>query len=1039
MIALWLLASSAFAADGVVEGVVLDGDRYRPIAGATVTVDIDGDDDPSTVTAGDGSFRVFAPPGRWPVIVTLQSGSERTVGPVRVVGDAATEVLVSWLVSWPPVVSIEEPEAPAEQEATAVAAVPGRITGQLIDEEGEPVAGGRVFVRGQAIEALSDKDGRFVLDVPVGTYDLSVLRSGFATRTIPGVEATEDGAEPIVVGMVPAGLAMETLNVTVPRITGGAAGLLEERRQSSGVSELLGAEQMKKSGDANAAAALRRVTGLTVVGGRFVFIRGLGGRYSATLLNGSMLPSPEPEQRTVPLDLFPTSVLESVVIDKTFTPDRTAEFAGGVVKIRTRAVPSEPILQIAGSFGGSTGATFLTAKEGYRSATDALGFGLSDRALPGAISALGDQPVTPRDIINPDGLSDEEIGELGRAMPNRWALRDRLVLPDGSLQFAWGDGWKIPGKAGPRIGAMLSAYWSSNWNLDDGFRKVFGVGQEDAPLEVRRDTSFRVLNHRVQLGGIGVFGLSWGKDHEIVSTTLLNRISDHTAGTYFADDPTSDIDLRQIESIWTEQQMLYEQVRGRHVMPAAYPAEIEWRYAYASAKRDEPERLMHRYVRGQDGTYFAASTGTWNEINYGDLRDNLHEGGLDLKLPFLLGLERPGFVKAGFSVMRRARTANLRRFAFDTRGVGLDVTAPMDQLASQENIGPQGEDDADYMEFRELLVSTDDYRATQTIDAGYVMTEVPFLTRFRLMAGARLEAGNQTVETLELFSQTLEPISTTLDNLDVLPASTLTIGIGPKAKPDSMLLRLGYGRTLSRPEFRELAPILFIEPTTGVVIFGNEGLTRAVIDNVDLRWEWYFKPGESLSVAGFFKNFTDPIERVARPIAGSNTSQTLRNAEGARNFGAEIDFRVGLEDLHPTLRDVFVAGNAAYIDSRITLSEAGETIDTNPKRPLEGQSPWVVNAQLGYDNPDLGLSVALLYNVFGPRIIDVGQQGIPDTYELPFHRLDFVAIIPIPKGFQLQVRANNMLDSAVRLRVGDEIAGFVKPGASFRLGLQWNR
>lgn len=1027
------LVGDAEAGLGVLEGYVLDGDRHRPIAQATVRVDVEGDDDPVGVTGEDGRFLVEVPEGTWPVVVTLASGGEQRLPPVRLETGAVTELLVSWLVSWPPVVSVEEPPERRElvvEEGT----VTGVVRGVVRDDAGRPVAGARLFARGQPVEALTGRDGRFELVLPVGVHDLTVIRSGFAARTIPGVPCAEEEGEPVEIGLVEAGLALDAFTVTAPRVVGSTAGLLEERRQSAGVTETLGAEQMKKSGDTTAAAALRRVTGLTVVGGRFVFVRGLGDRYSATLLNTSFLPSPEPERRTVPLDLFPTSVLESVVIQKTFTPDKTAEFGGGIVEIRTRSVPTKPILQVAGGIGYVYQTTFREALTGYRSPTDALGFGLADRPVPQGVVDLGDRPLVGRGLLNPDGLTTEELTEIGKTFPNRWKLEPTTILPDASLQIAWGDSWQVPGKAGPRIGVLLGVNWSSGWSLDDAVRNVYSTGGS----QLERATTYSEVQHRVQFGGLGVVGAKWGDAHEIASTTLVNRISQYAAGTYFQDDPTSDSDKRNIRTSWTEQQLVYEQLRGRHELSSRYPAKLEWRYAYAQALRAEPERLEHTYAKGVDGSYFASPTGTWNEINYGNLADALHEAAVDVTLPFLLRLKRPGFAKVGGLVLFRERGADLRRFGFDLKGNELDLSLPIDELLVPDNIGPSGEDDKSYLEVKELRVSTDDYQASQQLFAGYAMTEVPFLKRLRLMAGARVEASTQTVSTFELFTPELTPVDTTLETIDVLPAATLTVAIGPKRRTESMLLRLGYGRTVSRPEFRELAPVPYIEPRTGTIIFGEPGLQRAVLDNVDLRWEWYFRPGESVSVAGFYKNFQDPIETVALPIAGSNTSQTLRNAAGARNFGVEVDFRLGWGLFHPKLSDVFVAGNAAYIDSRIVVSDEA-SIDTSKERPLQGQSPWVVNAQLGYDNPDLGVSVALLYNVFGRRITDVGQQGIPDTYEEPVHRLDLVGLAPLGKGFQLQLRANNLLDWPVRQSTGAEIAEELRDGFAIRLGLQWNR
>lgn len=1027
------IAAWAQEADGQVVGVVFAQGGGAPVAGLRVEVGPASD-----TTDADGRFALSVGAGTWPVVVRGADGAPRAAGEIRVTSGHTSEVLVTWTSDVATLATTTE--APPADAAPVVddATLPrGVVEGRIVSEaDGLPLRGARVFVRGRSDEAVTDADGRFSIPLPIGTWELSIVAGGHAAQAIPDVAITEGDPTAVSIALVPAGLALEDFMVRAPKVTGNTAALLDDRRDAAGVTESIGAEQMKKSGDSNAAAALRRVTGLTVIGGRFVFVRGLGDRYSATLLNGSTLPSPEPERRTVPLDLFPTSVLESVVVQKTFSPDRPAEFGGGIVQIRTRTMPTSPIFQVSGTLGYTSGSTFTRVPSGARGPTDVLGFGRKFRELPAEIQALGGKPIEPRGLLNPDGMEDDEIERLGESFANRWDTQDTTTPPDGSLQISWGDSWQVGGKHGPRIGTLLGLNWGLGTDVADGIRNVYSVSDGETVLQ--RATTYRELTQRVLLGGIGVVGASWGKEHEISSTTLLNRISEYGAGLYDADDPTSDSDKRATALTWTEQQLLFEQLAGHHVLSKDYPALLDWRYAFSEARRWEPDRREYTYARGVDG-YYASTTGSWNEITDGALADRNHDVGLDVTLPFWHKREDAGLVKIGGLVMARDRSSDLRRFGYQIRGADIDLARPLGEILTPENIGATDEEDGSYLYLTEIQVSTDDYTARQRMFAGYGMVEIPFFKRFQLMTGARVEASTQTVSTFQLNNPELTPVDTRLATIDALPAATLSIAVGPGDKRDDMLVRMGYGRTVSRPEFRELAPVPYVDARTGTIVFGEPGLKRALIDNVDVRWEWYFKPGQSVSVAGFYKHFNAPIETVALPIAGSNTSQTLRNAESARNFGVEADFRLGWGIFHPKLTDMYIAGNAAYIDSRIVVGNATDSIDTNSERPLQGQSPWVVNAQLGYDNPDLGVSVSLLYNVFGPRITDVGQQGIPDTYEMPVHRLDLVALAPLTKGFQAQFRATNLLDWPVRQQTGGALAQEERQGVSLRLGLQWSR
>jgi outer membrane receptor protein involved in Fe transport len=303
------------------------------------------------------------------------------------------------------------------------------------------------------------------------------------------------------------------------------------------------------------------------------------------------------------------------------------------------------------------------------------------------------------------------------------------------------------------------------------------------------------------------------------------------------------------------------------------------------------------------------------------------------------------------------------------------------------------------------------------------------------MVGARMEHSAQQVSTFELFNPSQVPVGANLATTDVLPSTTVTIGVGAQDAPDEMLVRLSYGRTLSRPEFRELSEVPFTDFRTGVLFYGNPDLQRALIDNFDLRWEWYPRAGESLSVAAFGKLFRNPIEQVTEVSAVSGLSSTFANARRATNIGVEADFRFYFDHLHKALSDLYMSGNAAFIYSRIDVGDSGN--DTSEKRPLQGQSPWVVNAAIGYDSPTTGISVSLLYNVFGPRIVDVGQSGVPDTYELPVHRLDLVGLFPTGKGWQIRVRGSNLLDWPVRQRTGTEIAEEQRDGWGASIGIQY--
>jgi outer membrane receptor protein involved in Fe transport len=317
-----------------------------------------------------------------------------------------------------------------------------------------------------------------------------------------------------------------------------------------------------------------------------------------------------------------------------------------------------------------------------------------------------------------------------------------------------------------------------------------------------------------------------------------------------------------------------------------------------------------------------------------------------------------------------------------------------------------------------------------------VLGDIAVTPRVRALAGARLEAGRQRVATYDMFAVDAAPVIGGQSALHVLPAFTLSCALADEAQPDAMVLRLGYGRTVSRPELRELSEVPYYDYRSGRLFQGNPALVDATIDHVDVRWEWYPADGESLSAALFHKSFTDPIESVVAVSAVSGSVGTFENVAAATNLGGELDARKRLDVVHPSLYDLYVSGNVAVIWSRVDLRGADGN-QTSDRRPLQGQSPYVANVQLGYDNPDGRTNVALLYNVSGPRILEVGTGGVPDTYELPVHRVDLVVNQGLGARWQLRARAQNLLDWPVRRQVGETISAEMREGWRATLGITY--
>jgi hypothetical protein len=985
-------------ADGTLSGVVFDVDG-APAPGAMVQVI--GPEQRMATADDQGHFALDLPAGTWTVRV---DGIDYAV---RIEDDQTTEALITRGGG----VVLEEPAAAVVVEQ--VDASPGTVRGVVVHAEtGATLAGARVFVRGLDAEAVTDAQGAFELTLPGGERDLSVLLSGYNTEiVVVDVQAGETVDQQIA--MVPAGLMLADFDVVAPRVEGGTAALLEERQESASVTEVLGAEEMSRAGDSDAASALSRVTGLTVVGGRYVYVRGLGDRYAATTLNGSALPSPEPERRVVPLDLFPASSLDSVVIQKTMSPDAPAEFGGGVVQLRTRGMPSEPFFSVGLSGTYRHGTTFQEGFTGTGGPTDWLGLDNGFRSLPAELDAASrDSQLVLGDRFS-DGYSAQELEAFGEMVPNRWSMMARDLPPNLGVDVS--GGWVRSLGQDRRVGFVAGVDYGQSWQLIESNTKVL-VASENG-LETGSEWDFVEVNRGVSLGALAGAGLEWD-NHELRVTSFLSRDTSSQAavGEGFYRSEAGIFRFNQLG--WVERQLWFNQVAGTHqVGQGAHAPTVDWRYAYSLATRLEPDRRTWAQEQTEDG--WSLSTRSFgNAMLFSELDDRTHDLGLDVAVPVN---ERFGVqVKLGGAMMFKDRAVDTRRFRYfdkfsgDTGGV---LSGPSSGYFTPDTIR------ADGFQLEDNTQATDNYTALQRLRSAYVLAEGGH-GPVRAMVGVRMEQNRQQVSTFARFDADAEPELARAQKLDVLPVASVTWTLR-----DGMQLRGAYYRTVSRPEFREMSPATFYDVKSAREIRGNSEVERAIIDHADLRWELYPQPGESVSVGVFYKRFHAPIESVIVP--GASNTLTYVNAVRADNIGLEVEGRRSLR----RAPDFYVAGNASLVRSRVVLPPGG--VQTSSERALQGQSPWVLNGQIGYDNPDSGSRVAVLYNVFGPRIVSVGSAGRPDEYEQPVHRLDVVASQELPAGFTVKVKGSNLVNSPRRVTAGGEEVSTYREGWSLGVGVSW--
>jgi hypothetical protein len=978
------------------------------MAGVSVSID-----DVSGVTGEDGVVRLSVPAGAHDVRIGEASAHASLSGSV--------DVIATFDGAW--VLDVDAPAADPADAVPAPAVVvaeQGELVLRVVDDAAAPIAGASCAVRGTGNVGVTDASGMLRVALPAGEALLSIVHPRFAPGVARGVVVAGE-ARALEARLLPAAHELDELTVRAPHLAGSVNAAAAERRGAAQVVEVLGGEQMTRSGDSDAAAALKRASGLTVVGGRYAYVRGLGDRYSTTLLNGAQLPSPEPERRVVPLDMFPTSLLSGIVVQKTWSPSLPGDFGGGAVLLQSRAIPEKRTASVSVTGSGVIGTMFHEGPQAPGGALDFLGVDDGTRALPPEVrDASNAHALAEGNQFSKDGYTKQELERFGEQLSRTWSTTPQLLLPGMTMNAAYGDvldlgplriGGLIAGTAGNDV--LHTKIERNQYVLGgDGLTRAdFGV--VDA---VDRSTSGSAV---LALGGT-LF------DHRVQSTTLLNRTTDDETRVFDGVQQDVNTRVRATRLRWVERMLLTEQLEGTHPLPL-FDAELAWRYGYALATRGEPDQRESRTdLDAATGKMLLSDRPESNQRLFSSLTDHAHDMGVTLRAPIPVWLDEEATLSVGGAFSSKSREVDTRRFKLVAKGLrasDVNVRALPPELAfAPENIG------ADGFLLNETTRSTDNYSGSAHVGGAFVELDLPILPSLSFSGGARLEAAAIHVETFELFNPGAPPVVADLGTFDVLPGGALTWRF-----VDTMQLRLAGAMTVTRPELRELSPAVFTDVTGGRSRFGNPALQAGSIGHLDARWEWDFGAAESLSVATFGKRFERPIERVIQ--AGSDQAITFANALGAWNVGVEVEGRVGLGRVLPWLDGFTVGGNGALIFSRVDLSPDG--IATSKERPLEGQSPWVLNANVGYANDDIGLQVSALYNVFGPRVSEVGVLGLPDIYEEPLHQLDVVARQQLPFGLALTLKAQNLVDGAsTRTQGGNVVERFTR-GRTISAGLAW--
>lgn len=894
--------------------------------------------------------------------------------------------------------------------------------------DGFPISSARVFLdepdRATGKDILeSDSKGEVIIENSLGS-GFTVTHQQFESQSfIPAGVAGSQMPE-ILLTLKEATSELEEVRVLAPVIRGGISALVELRRKNRGVAEVLGSEQMARTGDSDAAASLRRVTGLTLVAGKYVYIRGLGERYSSILLNDSTLSSPEPARRVVPLDLFPTNVLESVVIEKSYSSELPGEFGGGTIRIGTKPIPDRFSAKVSLGLGFGADSQSLSYDGGQ---LDFFGIDDGTRQLPSLIS---DQTSDGRRLKeqNPlflNGFTATELQAMGRSFKNTWSATEDTVTAVPSLSLSIGNRFQ----PAPRftVGGQLGALFGSDADFLEKKSTRYSIGSGGGLVSDSDSVSLEATRE-VRLAGTTDFGASMkttAGEQKVSSSLLILRNSEDSVAS--SKESNSNGRYQTTDLNWVERQLFIRQLRGEHELK---PFTVKWRHSLSDASRIAPDSRSHRYIF-ENGRYVFSTRADGNQRSFSQLNDRTVEWGADIKSSLETTDLGRWDLSLGLVKTERTRASGLRRFHFrDVRAPGsnLDLTKPVEEILNEENISPNS------FQVLETTRETDNYRAGQTVHGRSATLDWIPRSGIRISYGVRHETSEQDVLTYNLFDPENKPVRAGLFSEDILPAlgASWEFAVSGSSRQQ---LRTTYSETVSRPDFKELSTAPYTDEETGQEIIGNNRLRGAILKNTDVRYEWYMNTEESLSLAVFRKEFQHPIEQIIRP-GSDGTIRSFDNAESALNTGVEFETRIKLRRISDLLRRLTFATNIALIESTVELSAGNQGVQTSNSRPLQGQSPWVVNLQLFYDRPTSKINAGLLFNMIGPRIREAASGGLPDLYEQPIQQLDAVASWSMAdQPFTWQLRLKNLLDPETKLTQGDQTALSYRRGRALSVSI----
>ena len=856
----------------------------------------------------------------------------------------------------------------------------GTVAGKITDpKSGTVLAGTTITIEGSQKGTTADLDGRYVLNVAAGTYSVKFASVGYKPKTVSGVVVKPGEVVELNVLMEQQAAELSGVVVSASARRESQASVLAMQKNNASISDGISIEAIRKSPDRNIGEVLKRVSGTSIQDDKFVIVRGLSDRYNVALINGALLPSTEPDRRAFSFDIVPSNLIDNILINKTASPDLPGDFSGGLVQIMTKDIPFRSFMNLSVGASYNSQSTGKPFNIGLLENTDYLGFDNGRRALPGKF------PGRNRYLsYNTDPTPERRLA-ASRLMRNNYGNRyTGNALPGFNFQFNWGGRKDLKNDA--TLGTVLALVYRNSQTIQQNQRR----GYETLGLDhYSYDYSDSSYSFTTNIGLLANVAYRKGKT-KIVFKNLANRLFENSNLVRQGPNYDNGQYFETSGSAATIKSLVSSQVEGEHLLSDRNDR-LKWNLNYALTAQSQPDYRVLPYAKNlsdvSDKTAPAHVVLRETYRFWSDLYDNAFGANLNYSLPLTFGNQKQT-LKAGLLSQYKIRDFKTRIFRYEAASSTLnpDLTAlPPRIIFNDGNIYEQG------FVLNEITNNTDKYDATSGLYAGYAMIDGRIGDKLRAVYGVRIENFNFDVNTADFSGQ---KVKIRRNYLDILPSVNLTYGLSNASN-----LRFSASRTVSRPEFREVANFSYFDFIRNAQIQGNTNLERSQNTNLDLRFETYPSSGEILSASVFYKHFKKPIEQTV--VAGSAANSlrfTFENPDAARIYGVEVELRKKLDFLGAAawLDNLAFNLNGSLIQSEVDLKSGANFWD--PKRPMQGQSPWLVNAGLQYATANNRLSFSGLVNRIGQRIVYVGSQDFPDIYENGRTMLDFQAALKVFKS-----------------------------------------